>query len=114
MCDVRETVRAHSSKNYVTEHYRTHGFLEGWLPHDPIVDEDWYRKTYPYIDEAIRLGREIDGRSHFIKPVPASPRAAERAPLGAQKTPTPTTRPSTRVRLRPRDGTPMVDKSTEA
>ena len=65
--DVREDVQASGSKSYAIEHYRTHGFLEGRLPHDPMVDEEWYRKSYPDIDEAIRLGRETDAKSHFIK-----------------------------------------------
>jgi len=65
--DVREDAQASGSESYAIEHYRTHGFLEGRLPHDPVVDEEWYRKYYPDIDEAIRLGREIDAKSHFIE-----------------------------------------------
>src|SRR5262249_19320104 len=30
------------------------------------VDEEWYRKTYPDVDEAIEEGRIASGREHFI------------------------------------------------
>jgi len=31
------------------------------------VDEDWYRRTYPDIDEAIRQGLIGSGREHFVR-----------------------------------------------
>ena len=79
--DVREAAESRGLKSYATEHYRTHGFLEGRLPHDPVVDEAWYRQTYPDVDEAIRQGREVSAKSHFVeqgyhegrKPVPDEP-----------------------------------------
>jgi hypothetical protein len=82
--DVREASQSRGSKSYATEHYRSHGFLEGRLPRDPVVDEEWYRKCYPDVDEAIRLGREVSAKSHFLdqgyhegrKPVPDEPSAA--------------------------------------
>jgi len=86
--DVRETSESRGLKSYATEHYRTHGFLEGRLPHDPVVDETWYRQTYPDVDEAIRQGREISAKSHFLdqgyhegrKPVPDEPPAEAPVP----------------------------------
>jgi hypothetical protein len=97
--DVRDASQSRGSKNYAVEHYRTHGFLEGRLPQDPVVDEVWYRETYPDVDEAIRIGRETSAKSHFVdqgyhegrKPVPD---AATIAPLSARPD---SVRPGTRA-----------------
>jgi len=89
--DVRDAVQKLGAKRYATEHYRTHGFLEGRLPHDPIVDEEWYRQFYPDVDDAIRIGKEADAKSHFVEqgyregrePVPSTSSSAVSTPRTA-------------------------------
>jgi hypothetical protein len=103
--DVREAAKARGSKSYATEHYRTHGFLEGRLPHEPVVDEAWYRKAYPDVDEAIRLGRQVDAKSHFVQegyhegrqPVPDVPRTTASEPAASRSMPPGAARPPARV-----------------
>jgi hypothetical protein len=64
--DVGGDAKARRSPGYAIEHYRNHGYLEGRLPYEPEVDEEWYRRTNPDVDAAIRKGTIPNAKFHFI------------------------------------------------
>jgi len=48
-------------------HFRTIGYLEGRLGHQPMVDGEWYVNTYPDIAQAILDGKIKNAADHYIQ-----------------------------------------------
>jgi hypothetical protein len=46
-------------------HYANFGFFEGRRGATPAVDENWYRRTYADIGQAVRRGDIASGSEHF-------------------------------------------------
>jgi hypothetical protein len=48
------------------DHYYIHGFLEGRPPSRPIVEEDYYLKTYADVALAVKTGKLRSAYEHYV------------------------------------------------
>jgi hypothetical protein len=64
--DVAEGIRRGTIVS-AQQHFTDHGYFEGRLPYPIAVDEAWYRKTYPDVQETLG-DKFVSGQAHFDGP----------------------------------------------